>query len=334
MCNLILSLPPELKHNIAIFCDQYATLASLALVHSSYQAEAERILYKYILICLSGPQTPLNTLKSCSHKAALVRSLTVEMPRRRDPDNNNVTVVFKMELRDALTKMHALTDLRVRVRCEDEMLQSRLESILSERIFNLHTLHCNQYFNIPAIINAQSDSLRTLGIRGGFGANDEILLAIQQITPKETNSMNLRQSMALFAFERDTFLPFFNALSTFPQDSGKTSPWRPILESYESDRASLPSLLRKQVSWVRIFLEGSPELDTNLGSLVKEMILIFPEVSSVELLFQHTPEEARIRITPFLLQLIFNIFPCRTIKGTVLWPLGNLFNTGSRTNSP
>ena len=76
-------LPSELKHLIAAELSRYNDLAALALTHSAYRREAERVLYENISIYEYSDYSVnslkcLETLATISEKAALVRFLTIE----------------------------------------------------------------------------------------------------------------------------------------------------------------------------------------------------------------------------------------------------------------
>lgn len=124
-------LPLELKRGIAAFCSP-KDLASLAQVHTSYQVEAERMLYRHMAAIQinSDSSVALNTLKTRPQKAIFVRSLTVEFPLRW---NGIDVAVFAAtaSLCDALVHMEALVGLRIRLPyLEDDSIKTQINKIL------------------------------------------------------------------------------------------------------------------------------------------------------------------------------------------------------------
>lgn len=122
-------LPLELKRSIATFCNP-KDLASLAQVHTSYQVEAERMLYRHMAIRINPDIVVLNTLKNRPQKAIFVRSLTVEFPLRW---NGTDVAVFAAtaSLCDALVHMEALVGLRIRLPyLEDDSIKTQINKIL------------------------------------------------------------------------------------------------------------------------------------------------------------------------------------------------------------
>ena len=118
-------LPAELKrHIVELSSGSPTSLAALARTHTSYQREAEKVLYNTLFISASSDDSLrcMETLATNSEKAALVRFLTVEYARDGIAKNRIVTDCLSKSLID----MHTLSDFRVRSRpgeVEAEMIR-------------------------------------------------------------------------------------------------------------------------------------------------------------------------------------------------------------------
>ncbi|KAH7869657.1 uncharacterized protein C8R40DRAFT_1073965 [Lentinula edodes] len=158
------SIPPELKSYIATFCTP-ATLANLALVHKSFQEESEAILYKQLDVYIKKTESTSiwSTLKLHPDKALLVRSLAIWFRPPWDSHNDDVPIAYTELFCCALANMHGLVDLRLHLSHRDVEWQVRITAVLSKKHFNLHSLHCSQFFDLCAITDAQSDTLQILG---------------------------------------------------------------------------------------------------------------------------------------------------------------------------
>ena len=113
-------LPSELKHLIAAELSRYNDLAALALTHSAYRREAERVLYENISIYFATDKSLkcMETLAIYSEKAALVRSLIVEYAPLYVRDTIELDNIVKnlkatIYLSKSLINMHSLSDFRL-----------------------------------------------------------------------------------------------------------------------------------------------------------------------------------------------------------------------------
>ncbi|THU84108.1 hypothetical protein K435DRAFT_412321 [Dendrothele bispora CBS 962.96] len=150
----------------------------------------------------------------------------------------------------------------------------------------LHIFHCTQYFDIPTIACAQSSTLKTLGMESG---DIQDLFHIVSNTVNELDSRGMSKPV-MFAYERDTYLPDFNALTVFPDMPAANFSWQPILESYDSNNGSIPTLSREHVSTVRILLKDLFSVDQKfIGNLVEEMSEFFPFIHGLEFIPQQPP---------------------------------------------
>ncbi|KDR81206.1 hypothetical protein GALMADRAFT_208024 [Galerina marginata CBS 339.88] len=207
--NAAMLLPSELKHHIGTFCTP-RSLASLAQVHTSYREEAERVLYKKIYLYIwkhSGEMRCLDTLSSNSEKAAFVHSLTVEFPSNWNK-NRDESVRAVVALSSALCLMSALSDLRVRLPNGqlDDPSPERITDSLRHQHSQLRTLCCNDYLDIPAIVENQRQ-LQVLGIYSNGRFLPDLL--------KRLEAMPFSLP-TVFAMERNSALPTFNHLEIFP----------------------------------------------------------------------------------------------------------------------
>lgn len=103
-------------------------------MHTSYQLEAERILYRHVSVRFNRnvPRGPLNTLKNCPQKALWVRSLTVEFPlHTSDMDAEVLAATGTMSLCTLLRHTRAVIDLRIRLpMSEDNLLTAQINEVL------------------------------------------------------------------------------------------------------------------------------------------------------------------------------------------------------------
>ncbi|KAJ3925649.1 MAG: hypothetical protein NXY57DRAFT_979423 [Lentinula lateritia] len=285
------SIPPELKSYIATFCTP-ATLANLALVHKSFQEESEAILYKQLDVYIEKTEsTPIwSTLKLHPDKALLVRSLAIWFRPPWDSHNDDVPIAYTELCCCALVNMHGLVDLRLHLSHRDVEWQVRITAVLSKKHFNLHSLHCSQFFDLCAITDAQSDSLQILGVFSN-GNRESFLPTFQTISTKHP-------TLTLLSYEQEGVDTIFETLHIYPgllqAESGFS--WKPISDCF-SRITSHPhiGLERKYVTCVCVCL--SDIFDTQfLQQLVEEMIGLFPNIIDLELLFQDMPPEASFSI--------------------------------------
>jgi len=175
----LLLLPSELKHRIAEL-SSHDTLASLARTHSSFQREAEQVLYHI----LSDPSMNcLETLATNSEKAGFVHFLTMGRVNLENVSDGPWRAIDYLLL-NVLVNMHSLFDFRMRmphfegvpwngdqediswVRIFSHEHQPRIESlekILCNDHFRLQTLFCDQALDLSRIIRSQTE-LQILGI--------------------------------------------------------------------------------------------------------------------------------------------------------------------------
>jgi hypothetical protein len=120
-------LPSELKLLIVELCS-CRSLAALARTHSTYQREAERVLYDTLLINAYADNYVkcMEILARNQEKAALVRSLTIEYADHNIDNNRKVTTY----LLKSLINMHTLSDFRIRVLPDGEEMTKSLEKNL------------------------------------------------------------------------------------------------------------------------------------------------------------------------------------------------------------
>ncbi|RDB30094.1 hypothetical protein Hypma_014001 [Hypsizygus marmoreus] len=203
------SIPSELKVHIGTFCTR-ATLASLAQVHTSYQKESERTLYRRISIQTSSEEvTCLETLSSNSEKAGLVRSLTIEFPRRWSTESCNTALVLSR----ALDHTHALSHLRIKLplnKPEDDSVLPQLNRAIRSDHFRLVFLYCNNYLDVGEIIRDQPQ-LQLLGIYT-CGGDTELLRKLTSLRSSEPTA----SFPIIVALDRESFLPFYDHISVFP----------------------------------------------------------------------------------------------------------------------
>jgi hypothetical protein len=285
-------LPPELIYNIGTFCTP-SSLASLAQVHTSYQREAERALYRTlsIRICPNDVKC-LDTLFAHPQRASIVRSLTAEFPRWESEENSVATE----SLFGALGHMHALSDLRIRLRVTNhvslkEQINDALRSVwlthhrLWQRTddtahrskhFRLHTLYCNSFLHISEIIDAQPE-IQLLGIYNS--GEMETLETLKHLAARDS----LSTLPTVFVLERETFLPIFNHLTIFPA----FYPTRPIMcrniaDSFDRDVARDILTDKASVSQVCIYLRDFSDMSL-IRHIVEDMVRCFPLVSWLNL---------------------------------------------------
>jgi hypothetical protein len=81
-----LAFPPEIIHLISMSLPQ-ADLLSMATVNRSFQAEAERLLYRSIgrNLSITAMISCFDTLLAAKSKAILVKSLMIDCPDRGSP---------------------------------------------------------------------------------------------------------------------------------------------------------------------------------------------------------------------------------------------------------
>ncbi|KAJ4488975.1 Hsp70 protein-domain-containing protein [Lentinula edodes] len=131
---LATTIPSELRCHIATFCAP-ATLASLALVHKSFQKESEAILYKQLNICLVSKNTKSRqiwtTLKLHTRKANLVHSLTIWLLPSWESPNHDIRTAYIELFCGALANMHALWELRLYFSHKDMNWQMQIMAVLS-----------------------------------------------------------------------------------------------------------------------------------------------------------------------------------------------------------
>ena len=133
---MIQSLPSELRCLIVeLSSGSPRSLAALAQTHTSYQREAERVLYDTLFIFSANDNSLkcMETLATNPEKAALVHLLTVKYITLHVHENNiniNRNQRVTTYLSKSLINMHSLSDFRV-ISClspfsevEAQMIQS------------------------------------------------------------------------------------------------------------------------------------------------------------------------------------------------------------------
>ncbi|KAE9401057.1 hypothetical protein BT96DRAFT_616846 [Gymnopus androsaceus JB14] len=218
MIGLAQSIPPELKRHIAGFCKP-AELANLALVNTSYRDEAEVLLYRKISVWFEPKRLSIwDTLKTHSHKAALVRSLTIKF----EPNYYAHTLAAE-SICTALVNTRGLLELCLHLLEEDVAFQAQIQALLRQRYFNLEIFHCSGYFDLPTIVDSQSNSLQILATCDHWNT----LSAFQDIARRYP-------SLKLFSYEQfDYTTSVFNILNIFPAlYPNNTFLWDPISKSY------------------------------------------------------------------------------------------------------
>jgi hypothetical protein len=146
-------LPSELKRLIVELCSGSPnSLAALARSHSTYQREAERMLYDTLSIYASSDDSfkCVETLARNSEKAVLVRFLTVEYARDNNDNNQRITNY----LSKSLINMHSLSDFRIRSRPGDEAKMKRLGKILWS-VFKILISSQNSYLIVMILLAIQ-----------------------------------------------------------------------------------------------------------------------------------------------------------------------------------
>ena len=297
-------LPSELKFLIATFC-RPSTLASLARVHSSYQEEAECVLYRAHTLSLDLDRGKcLDALSTNPRKASLVKSLTVESPYfglSRLAECKVQVRTMIASLSNALYHMRGLTDLRIRLPSEvywlnyddiveqiTDMLRSvfiKLLYVLTQILTNLtgtcrsehlqlHTLyisHSNS-FDIARIINYQP-KLRLLGLYSWDTAEKTLnsLKCIGIDSPDSASTLPL-----VFWLE----LPKLDLLSIFPAFyPTHSSIFQPIAVSLDqgSGQTVQASTGRESVHHVCIYVRDFSDM-AYIRSVVEDMVLSFSGV--------------------------------------------------------
>ncbi|RDB30089.1 hypothetical protein Hypma_014007 [Hypsizygus marmoreus] len=266
-------IPSELKVHIGTFCTR-ATLASLAQVHTSYQKESERTLYKRISIQTSSEEvTCLETLSSNSEKAGLVRSLTIEFPRRWSTESCNTALVLSR----ALDHTHALSHLRIKLplnKPEDDSVLPQLNRAIRSDHFRLVSLYCNDYFDIVEIIQNQP-RLQLLAIYTNGGDTELLRKLISLRSSEPTASFPI-----IVALERESFLPFYDHISVFPTfcRALRSAIFPSCAESFLQDDSRGLVASVDEVSQVSIYLA---ELSTPgiIHDMLRDMARSFPLVS-------------------------------------------------------
>ncbi|THU99717.1 hypothetical protein K435DRAFT_964354 [Dendrothele bispora CBS 962.96] len=278
------SFPPELKSRVATHCSA-AVLASLIRVDKSYQAGAEPILYRHIILHAGtrSAEILLNTLNSIpSRKPSFVRSLIVRSPQHHNHADDQLESISEA-LCNALSKMQYLSDLRFYLASREIELQNHVKSLLCSQLMRLHIFHCTQYFDIPTIACAQSSTLKTLGMESG---DIQDLFHVVSTTVNELDSRGMSKPV-MFAYECDGYLPVFDVLTVFPDMLAADFSWQPILESYDSNNGSIPTLSREHVYTVNILLKDLFSVDQKfIGNLVEEMSEFFPSIHRLEFISQ------------------------------------------------
>ncbi|THU82962.1 hypothetical protein K435DRAFT_844212 [Dendrothele bispora CBS 962.96] len=252
------SFPPELKSRVATHCSA-AVLASLIRVDKSYQAGAEPILYRHIILHAGtrSAEILLNTLNSIpSRKPSFVHSLIIRSPRHHNHADDQLESISEA-LCNALSKMQYLSDLRFYLASREIELQNHVKSLLC--------------------------TLKTLAMESG---DIQDLFHVVSNTVNELDSRGMSKPV-MFAYERDGYLPQFDVLTVFPDMLAAEFSWQPILESYDSNNGSIPTLSREHVYTVRILLKDLFSVDQKfIGKLVEEMSEFFPSIYRLEFIPQ------------------------------------------------
>ncbi|KAF8068048.1 hypothetical protein FPV67DRAFT_1494684 [Lyophyllum atratum] len=272
-------LPQELKHYIVSFC-RLRDLSCLARVHTSYQREAERLLYRNISVPTRSKRVGcLDTLSRNREKASLVHSLIIGFPSSWIDENRGVIAL----LTKALSYMSALSDLRMKLWKGDlRSLDEQINKSLLDTNFRLHTLYCDPRLDLAGILENQPE-LRLMGIYTYAWNGYEPLLKVLQ----HLDALHLPYP-AVFALERPNSLRFFDHVSIFPAFSldGSTGIFKTLADSFDQDLARIFHIIKGRVSQVSIYLRDFSDL-TLLAKIVKGMGRGFPNVKALNFKLQH-----------------------------------------------
>lgn len=143
---------------------QNGELHALANVHSVLKETAEEMLYRTVRLCTAHPETMicLRTLSDNSHKAGLIRSLTMEYhsPGTTDQETFKKATSKLTLLAIALRNMHGLYDLNIiswsvnrdKV-AELEPFAELNDTMRSEQLILISSITCSLLLPAPIISN-------------------------------------------------------------------------------------------------------------------------------------------------------------------------------------
>ncbi|KAF8070741.1 hypothetical protein FPV67DRAFT_1041153 [Lyophyllum atratum] len=268
--NLMQILPQELKHHIISFCTP-RDLSCLARVHTSYQREAERLLYHNLSVQTGSKQVScLDTLSKNPEKASLVHSLIVGFcPNWREENRRVIGSLSK-----ALGHMSALSDLRIKLwRGELRSLDEQINNSLRDNNLRLHTLYCDPRLDLAGIFENQPKLLLTGIYTYSWSGCEPLLKVLQRL-----DALHLPHP-EVFALERPNSLRFFDHVGVFPAFSlgSSTCIFKTLADSFDQDLARIFHTGKERVSQVSIYLRDFSDL-TLIAKIVKDMALGFPKV--------------------------------------------------------
>ncbi|KDR81008.1 hypothetical protein GALMADRAFT_153378 [Galerina marginata CBS 339.88] len=275
-----LSLPVELQCHIFKFCSS-SSLASLALVHTSYRVEAEREIYRTVTLSLAEPKIDpkvlgcLETLTINRKKTALVQSLAVTYPGEGRWTEENFNFVDLLAKRVSLMK--SLLDLRMyigfRQHGKQPDLRDYIRKVLRDDRFRLHTLYCDPEIDIPAIVTHQPD-LKIIGVYDNLDQNFT-----------HNNLMKLRATGSPFPIifalyrEGETNPGYLNRVCIFPvfyPDNPLLC--RAVAESLDQDQSYPRATASEKVDSFRIYLKEFSDIP-RIRDIVNDMVQHFPNVN-------------------------------------------------------
>lgn len=213
----------------------------------------------------------------------------------------------------ALVNTRGLLELCLHLLEEDVAFQAQIQALLRcvfssraglrlkvssrQRYFNLETFHCSGYFDLPAIVDSQSNSLQILATCDHW---KNTLSAFQDIARRYP-------SLKLFSYEQYNYTTsVFNILNIFPAlYPNNTFLWDPISKSYNCHDSESDSLSRASVDRVCVYLNDMSNFRF-ICDLVEEMANLFPNVFTLELRLEKRPTDASASLESLNLLCIFN----------------------------
>ncbi|KAG6848128.1 hypothetical protein H0H93_003139, partial [Arthromyces matolae] len=276
-------LPRDLVEEISSYCSP-STLASLALVQKKFQHEAERKLYSSIVVQTNTSSISiLETLGSNQRKAESVQFL--QMEDEHDPDPVALEIFLSI-----LPKLISSRDLRIRLYMIPEKGQydrlsestqdtaDNIRTILKARYFTLHTLFCNQWFDLLDIVQSQA-SLYILGVYDFAEYMDPETLRLLEYLH------TVPHGPIPFSVGRDTAAQVLHMLGLFPCFGLplSTDTYKTIVSAMDRDRGRRMELSREVVGSVCLFFENFNTIHGYLTRIISAMATFFPNIEHLKL---------------------------------------------------
>ncbi|KDR81047.1 hypothetical protein GALMADRAFT_241672 [Galerina marginata CBS 339.88] len=283
---IAIRIPQEIKHNILSFCPK-SSCASLARVHTSYQGEAERAIYRSIGHSIHDHTKVVNTkilgcletLSTNREKASMVRSLALWFDRISSWTDENRRAAILLLL-NALTNMHSLSDLRMRISLHDrDPVHEQFNSVLRGNHFCLQTLYCDSVFDLVKILEDQP-TLQFFGIY----ANDN-----EEDTKKILDSLQARRLRLPMVSTLYNISDHFYQLDIFPVFyPDHINICGALKHSYNQGQsiATDTSPCNTDIAVVKIYLKDFSDM-VHIRRIVENMVCAFPGISILEFSLQH-----------------------------------------------